>query len=145
MVGHTPAPVWKENRQWYGMGRQLCQRVAFTCHSQGGRAADTPILVGSFAGVLATVNNLGSQDFQGGDIICRPNRTLVTFMDFSSSFEPLEADIGGTMDLTGEFGEVAQGYFQVLNSPPDHWSSCKGKQRLLALFLTRHLTFFFSF
>ena len=145
MVGHTPAPVWKENRQWYGMGRQLCQRVAFTCHSQGGRAADTPILIGSFAGVLATVNNLGSQDFQGGDIICRPNRTLVTFMDFSSSFEPLEADIGGTMDLTGEFGEVAQGYFQGLNSPPDHWSSCKGKQRLLALFLTRHLTFFFSF
>jgi len=127
------------------MERHLCQRLAFTCHSQCGCTADTAILVGSFAGVLATVNNLGSQDFQGGDVICRPNRTLVTFIDFSSSFEPLEADIGGAVDLTGKFGEVAQGYFQGLNSPPDHWSSCKGKQRLLARLLTRHLTFFFFF
>lgn len=119
--------------------------MAFTCHSQCGCAADTAILVGSFAGVLATVNNLGSQDFQDGDIICRPNRTLVTLTDFSASFEPLEADIGSAVDLTGEFGEVAQGYFLGLNSPPDHWGSCKGKQSPLAHLLLRYPTFFFSF
>lgn len=106
--------------------------MAFTCDRQCGSAADTAILIGSFACVLAAVHNLGPQDFQAGDVIGRSNRTLVTLINFSASFKPLEPDIGGTLDLTGEFGEVAQSYFQGLNSSLDHWSSCKDKQALLA-------------
>lgn len=43
--------------------------MSFTCHSERGCAADTAILIGGFAGVLAAVDNLGSQDFQAGDVI----------------------------------------------------------------------------
>lgn len=78
--------------------------MSFTCHGQRGCAADAAVLVGGFAGVLATVHNLGSQDFQGGDILRRSNRTLVAFVNFSASFKPLEPDIGGSLDLAGEFG-----------------------------------------
>lgn len=118
---------------------------AFTCDRERGRAADTAVLVGSLAGVLAAVHNLGPQDLQAGDVIRRPNGTLVTLVDLSAGFEPLEPDVGGTLDLTGEFGQVTQSYLQGLNSPLDHRGRCKGRQKPLACYLIRHPAFFFSF
>lgn len=126
-------------------GQHQIPCLAFTCHSECGCTADTAILIRGFAGILAAVNNLGSQNFQAGDIIWRSNRTLVTLINFSASFKPLESDIRGTLDLTGELGEVAQSYFKGLDSPLDHGSSCKGKQSLLAGLLIKQTTFFFSF
>lgn len=86
------------------MTAPLAECVAFTCHGQRGGAADTAILVGGFAGILATVNDLGPQDLQAGDVVRRSNGTLVALINLSASFEPLEPDIGGSLDLTGEFG-----------------------------------------
>lgn len=119
------------------------QCAAFTCDRERGRAAGAAVLVGNLAGVLAAVHNLGPQDLQARDVIRRPNGTLVTLEDLSAGFEPLEPDVGGTLDLTGEFGQVTQSYLQGLNSPLDHRGHCKGRQKPLARYLLRHPAFFF--